>query len=141
MNTAAGKAPWHLWAIGIVTLLWNAIGITSYLMTELGKLDALGMTESQIAYFETFPAWATAFWALGVWGSFLGSVLLLLRSAHAVTAFAVSVIGLVGTTVFQRFIIELPADMNNPALDIAIWAITLATLWYAVKMRGAGVLR
>lgn len=141
MTTVASKAPWHLWAVGIITLLWNAVGITSYLMTELGQLEALGMTESQIAYFDTFPAWAIAFWALGVWGSFFGSVLLLLRSGHAVTAFAISVVGLVGTTVFQRFVTELPADMNNPGLDFAIWAITLATLWYAVKMRREGVLR
>ena len=141
MTTVASKAPWHLWAVGIITLLWNAVGITSYLMTELGQLEALGMTESQIAYFDTFPAWAIAFWALGVWGSFFGSVLLLLRSGHAVTAFAISVVGLIGTTVFQRFVTELPADMNNPGLDFAIWAITLATLWYAVKMRREGVLR
>ena len=142
MNTAAAnKAPWHLWAVGVVTLLWNAVGITSYLMTRLGKLDTLGMTEDQIAYFNSFPAWANSMWAFGVWGSFFGSVLLLLRSGHAATAFAVSVIGLVGTTVFQRFVIELPAELNNPVLDIAIWLITLASLWYAIRMRSSGVLR
>ena len=140
MNTAV-KAPWHLWAVGIVTLLWNAVGITSYLMTELGQLEALGMTPEQIAYFETFPAWAIAFWALGVWGAFFGSLLLLFRSRHAVTALAVSIVGLIGTTVFQRVLNDLPADMNNPALDLAIWVITLATLWYARKMLREGVLR
>ena len=140
MNTAV-KAPWHLWAVGIVTLLWNAVGITSYLMTELGQLEALGMTPEQIAYFETFPAWAIAFWALGVWGAFFGSLLLLFRSRHAVTALAVSIVGLIGTTVFQRVLNDLPADMNNPALDLAIWVITLGTLWYARKMLREGVLR
>ena len=48
MNTSI-TTPWHLWAVGIVTLLWNGLGITSYLMTELGQLDALGMSSSQIA--------------------------------------------------------------------------------------------
>ncbi|WP_369025739.1 hypothetical protein [Qipengyuania sp. RANM35] len=140
MNTAV-KAPWHLWAVGIITLLWNAVGITSYLMTELGKLEALGMTPEQIAYFDTFPAWAIAVWALGVWGAFFGSLLLLFRSRHAVTSLIVSVVGLVGTTIFQRVVTELPADMENPGLDIAIWVITLGTLWYAMKMRREGVLR
>lgn len=140
MNTAV-KAPWHLWAVGIITLLWNAVGITSYLMTELGKLEALGMTPEQIAYFDTFPAWAIAVWALGVWGAFFGSLLLLFRSRHAVTSLIVSVVGLVGTTIFQRVVTDLPADMENPGLDIAIWVITLGTLWYAMKMRREGVLR
>ena len=41
MNTAT-KAPWHLWVVGVVTLLWNAVGIFSYMMTHLGKLEDLG---------------------------------------------------------------------------------------------------
>lgn len=141
MSIATGKAPWHLWAVGILTLLWNAVGIMSYMMTELGQLKALGMTESQIAYFETFPAWATAVWALGVWGAFFGSLLLLLRSRWAVASFAVSVVGLLGTTYFQQFATDLPADMANPALDVVIWITTLFSLWYALKMRREGILR
>ncbi|MFZ9395625.1 MAG: hypothetical protein ACO25F_06120 [Erythrobacter sp.] len=134
------KAPWHLWAIGLVTLLWNAIGIMSYMMTRLDMLDQLGMTPDQIAYFDTFPALANALWALGVWGAFLGSVLLLARSRWAVPSLMVSVVGLVGTTVFQRFVTEVPEGMSNPAIDIAIWVITLFMLWYAHRMRGQGVL-
>lgn len=133
--------PWHLWVVGGLTLLWNAVGIMSYLMTELGQLESLGMTPEQIAYFDTFPAWATAFWALGVWGAFLGSVLLLLRSRWAVPSIAISVVGLIGTTVFQRFVTDLPADMSNPVLDAIIWATTLFMLWYALRMRREGVLR
>lgn len=133
--------PWHLWVVGGLTLLWNAVGIMSYLMTELGQLESLGMTPEQIAYFDTFPAWATAFWALGVWGAFLGSVLLLLRSRWAAPSIAISVVGLIGTTVFQRFVTDLPADMSNPVLDAIIWATTLFMLWYALRMRREGVLR
>ena len=140
MNTTI-KTPWHLWLVGIVTLLWNAIGVFSYAMTQMGRLDSLGMTPEQIAYFETFPVWANTVWALGVFGAFAGSVLLLLRSRFAVHALAVSVVGLVGTTIFQRFVIDVPADLDSPALDIAIWVITLFMLWYALRMRKAGVLR
>jgi hypothetical protein len=52
----ATKAPWHLWAVGIVTLLWTAVGIFSYMMTHLGKLEDLGMMPDQIAFFDSFPA-------------------------------------------------------------------------------------
>lgn len=141
MNAPRSPAPWHLWAVGIVTLMWNTIGVTSYMMTHLGKLDALGMTADQIAYFASFPAWANAVWALGVWGALEASLLLLARSRHAVTAAAVSVVGLIGTTVFQYFVITVPAEMASPPLDAVIWATTLFTLWYARRMRRAGVLR
>lgn len=138
---AANKAPWHLWAVGILTLLWNGVGIFSYLMTHLGKLEDLDMTPDQIAFFDSFPAWANALWALGVWGAFFGSVLLLLRSRWAVTSIAISVVGLVGTTIYQNFMIEVPAELQSLPLNLAIWATTLFMLWYARKMQSEGVLR
>lgn len=141
MNEATVRAPWHLWAVGILTLLWNAVGVMSYMMTHLGKLESLGMTPEQIAYFDSFPAWANAVWAIGVWFCLLGSILLLLRSRHAVTAFAISVIGLVGTSYFSYFVSAVPEGLQSVPLDIAIWAITLGSLWYAIRQRDAGVLR
>lgn len=135
------KAPQHLWVVGILTLLWNAIGIFSYMMTHLGKLEDLGMTADQIAFFDSFPAWANALWALGVWGAFFGSVLLLLRSRWAVMSVAISVVGLIGTTIYQNFMIEVPAELQSIPLNVMIWVTTLFMLWYARKMRGEGVLR
>ena len=38
------KAPWHLWLIGIVTLLWNAGGLYDFLMTNWNA-------ESYLAHF------------------------------------------------------------------------------------------
>ena len=134
-------APWHLWVVGIVSLLWNAVGVFSYMMTELGQLASLGMTPEQIAYFEAFPAWATAFWALGVWGCLLGSILLLARSRHAVTAFGVSIVGLVGTAVFSYLVSDVPDDLQSVPLDIAIWAITFGLCFYARRQTANAVLR
>lgn len=141
MDNHDAAAPAHLWAVGLLALLWNAIGVISFLATQTGNLASLGMSESQIAYFDSFPFGAVAFWALGVWGAFFGSLLLLFQSRHAVASLALSILGLTGTTIYQRFINAPPADLANPALEIAIWAITLALLWYAVRMRARGVLR
>ena len=140
MSTVA-RTPWHLWAVGGLTLLFNAVGIYSYLMTRLDKLADLGMTPDQIAFFESFPAWANALWALGVWGAFFGSLLILFRSRWAVPSIAISVVGLVGTTIYQNLMIEVPAELQSLPLNIAIWASTLFMLWYAMRMRAQGVLR
>ena len=137
----AAEVPWHLWLIGGLSLLFNAMGIISYTMTKLGMLADAGMTADQIAFMNAYPAWASAFWALGVWGAFAGSVLLLMRSRYAVPAMVVATIGLVGTTVYNYGLIEVPAAMEAPALDIAIWAVTLSLLLYVRKMAAAGVLK
>lgn len=135
------RAPWHLWLVGAVTLLWNAIGVFSYLMTQTGNLVGLGMTPEQIAYFDAFPVWATAVWALGVWGAFAGSILILLRRRWAVVAFGMAIVGLVGTTIFELLLSDVPEGLSNPALLTGIWFTTVGSLFYARWMARAGVLR
>ncbi|WP_379922222.1 hypothetical protein [Erythrobacter sp. R86502] len=143
--TIAGKyrarAPWHLWVIGALTLAFNAMGILSYMTTRLGMLADVGMTPDQIAFMESYPAWVSAFWALGVWGAFAGSVLLLLRSRWAVHAMSAALIGLIGTTAYNYGMIAMPESMQAPALDVAIWGVTLILLVYTRRMAASGVLR
>ena len=83
------RTPRHLWVIGIVALLWNAIGAFDYLMTQTKNAAYLsGFPPEQLAFFYGLPAWVVAAWALAVWGGVLGSVLLLLRRRLAVPVFA-----------------------------------------------------
>lgn len=144
MHTAPpdrAKTPWHLWLAGLLTLPFNAVGVISYTMTKLAMLDDLGMSAEQIAFMDTYPSWAVALWALGVWGALAGSVLLLLRSRLAVPAMTVATAGLIGTTVYNYALIDVPQSMQAPILDVSIWAVTLFLLFYTRQMAGAGVLR
>lgn len=145
MNTVI-KTPWHLWTVGVLSLLWNAMGALDYSMTKLGNADYLaGFTSEQIAYFQSFPVWANAGWALGVWGSVAGSLLLLARSRHAVIAFLVSLAGLAVSSLYQ-FGMHW-ADLQRmfgsvPAIFTAIiWVVVIALFLYARRQAAAGVLR
>ena len=140
MNTVA-RTPWHVWVVGLVSLLWNSVGGFSYTMTRLGKLEDLGMSQTEIAFFESSPVWANAFWALGVWGAIAGSVLILLRSRFALHALVVAIIGLLGSNTWQYAIADVPETLQSPALTLMIWATTLFMLYYAFRMTRAGVLR
>jgi hypothetical protein len=144
---AAGETslvPGHFWAVAIVSLLWNAFGAYDYTMTQFGDADYLAQfTPEQRAFFGSFPAWLTVFWALGVWGSMAGSVLLLLRSRWAVAAFQVSLLGLAVSTVGQMTM-EVPDSLRTTAMlamNVVIWTALLFFLWYAAQMRDRGVLR
>lgn len=140
------KAPWHLWAVGIVSLLWNAYGGYDYVMSETGNLayfQANGMGPAEIAWVAALPAWSVACWAIGVWGSVLGSILLLIRSRFAAPTFAVSLIGALVSFAYQ-FSIDTPATMHGGLAAIAPVVITVAIIaqwFYARRMALAGVLR
>ena len=140
----APGAPWHLWVVGVLSLLWNSGGVVSYTMTHLGMLESMDMPADQIAFYSNFPAWAVAVWALGVWGCFFGSLALLFRSRFAVLLFGISIVGLIGTTIFQWGIADMPEVLTTTGHKLfaaSIWAITLARFVYARRMRAAGVLR
>ena len=144
MNETA-KTPVHLWIVGVLGTLWNAFGCYDYVMTQTENPDYMAMfTDAQRAYFQSFPAWMEAFWALGVWGALLGSLLLLLRSRHAVTLYMVSLLGLLVGTIYQYGMADMPDDMMTPAMmgvSALIWVVAIGLLVYAMRMRGKGVLR
>jgi uncharacterized membrane protein len=140
----AQKTPWHIWTVGIVSLLWNAMGGVDYTMTHLNNEEWLKQfTPEQIAYFNTFPVWATSCWALGVWGAIAGSVLLLVRSRWAVHAFSLSLLGLIGSHIYQ-FTSKVPDGWNTASgtwFAAVLAAVAVALLWYAWKMTSKGLLR
>lgn len=138
---AGNKTPWHLWAVGGLTLLWNAVGGFSFTVTHLGMLADLGMTDVEISYFDSFPLWANVAWAMGVWGAIGASVLLLLRSRFAVHASIVAILGLIGSNTYQFAMTEVPESLQSLPLVALIWATTLFVLFYAMRMKNRHVLR
>ena len=144
-NTAA-RTPWHLWVIGGVSLLWNAVGAFDYLMTQSrAEWYMAEFTPEQLEYFYAFPAWADAGWAFGVWGAFFGSVALLLRRSWAVWLFGLSIFGLIVTSVYN-FVLTNGAELMGGGIGVwifsgLIWLITIALFFYARRMAAKGVLR
>jgi hypothetical protein len=86
--------PWHLWLIGIVGGLWSSIGVLSFMLTQMNVEAVMSrFPPQQREYFESFPLWADAFWAIGVFGGVIGCLLLLLKNRLAFPVLLVSLIG------------------------------------------------
>jgi uncharacterized membrane protein len=138
------KTPWHLWVVGVLSLLWNAMGGLDYTMSHMHSARWMEQyTADQLAWFNGFPIWATSCWALGVWGAIAGSLLLLLRSRHAVAALGVSLLGFIGSHIYQ-FASNAPAGLNTGTGTIfaAVLAlVAVALLLYARAMKRNGLLK
>jgi hypothetical protein len=136
-------APWHFWLVTLVALLWNGFGGYDYTMSHLhGETyyRQMGMTDAQIGYMATYPVWMHAVWAVGVWGSVLGSLLLLSRSRWAAYAFAISTLGAAGALAYD---VATPGlmDVMSPVMPTVIVVVCLCFAWYAWVMTKRGVLR
>lgn len=143
MNRESHQVPVHLWIVGVVSLLWNAMGCFDYLATRL-QLDFYmsQFTEAQLEYFYSFPAWMSVFWALGVWGALLGSLALLFRSRWAVGLFAVSLLGMIVSTIHMVFLSDGMEVMGTGGaiFSAVIFVIGVLLLVYARRMHARGVL-
>ncbi len=144
MHQVNARAPMHLWIVGVLSLLWNAMGAFDYLATKL-RLDFYmsNFSEQQLAYFYGLPAWFSVFWALGVWGALLGSIALLLRRRWAVGLFALSLVGMIVGSVYSLFLsdgIEIMGT-GGAIFSAVIFVVGVFLLVYARKMADAGVLR
>lgn len=142
-DTPRASAPWHLWAVGVIGLLWNGYGGYDYTMSHLqgeAYYRQSGMTDAQISLMNTYPAWMHAVWAIGVWGAVAGSVLLLLRMRWAAHAFALSMVGVIGN-ILHTALTPAARESMGLAFPLVIGAVTLFFLWYAWTMTKRGVLR
>ena len=64
-GTKTPSRPWHLWLIGVVGGLWSLIGVMSFMLTQMNVEAVMSQyPPEQREYFETFPLWADAFWAI-----------------------------------------------------------------------------
>src|SRR5690606_32305395 len=117
-----------------------------YTMSQLGDaayLESVGFGPAEVVWMESFPLWADAAWAIGVWGSVLGSILLLLRSRHAAPVFLVSLAGSLVSFAYQ-FTSDKPDTLASGLpviMPVVIVVLIVAQWYYAKRQAAAGVLR
>lgn len=138
------RTPWHLLVVGVLAVLWNAMGAFDYLMTETQNEAYMSQfTPEQLEYFYGFPAWVVAFWAIAVWGGVLGAILLLLKKKLAVGVFLVSFLAMVITTIHNFGLsngLEVMGDPFALVFSAVIFVVALLLYLYARAMTNRGVL-
>ena len=148
-TSAQSRTPIHLWVVGILALLWNGFGCYDYLMTRTkgaAYVDSMMHTDQGaaiMAYINGFPIWVSAAWGFGVWGGLAGSILLLMRSRHAVTAFAVSMVGAIvglGWQLLNPSNVPEMSETVNRVMPYVIIAVAVAQFLYTRAQRAKGLL-
>ena len=146
MTQGAIKTPWHLWLVGVVAVLFNAIGVFDFVMSMVqgpAYMASAGMTPAQIAHYQDMPLWMTADWAVGVFGALIGSALILLRNKLARPILAVSLAAFLISLAYT-YVLTDGGKIMGPQMTItsAVIAGLLAFfIWYAWWMTRRGVLR
>jgi hypothetical protein len=134
------KAPWHLWAVAVLALLWNASGAYTILMARAGRLA--GLSADEAAYYAAQPYWFELLVDIALFSPIAGAVALLLRHRSAVWLFGLSLAAVLITDIYDLAAGTSRALENSMAMIVTglIALIALLQLLYARAMKKRGVL-
>ena len=132
MTTSSNKPASWFWIVSALALLWNLMGVMAYIAQVTMSPEAIqALPENERTLMESVPAWATAAFAIAVWGGTLGSILLLLRRKLATIVLILSFIGIIVQMIHAFGIsnsIEVygPGGMIMPTMVLIIGAGLIA---------------
>lgn len=129
-NKSTSNIHWSFWLISALMLIWNVMGCVNYFVQMNPEMLAT-YRESERMIIEGRPVWATAAFAVAVFGGAVGCVLLLIRRSAAIFLFIASLLGVVATmihtlTIGIAFGISEIAGIILMPLVVAIFLV-----WYA----------
>ncbi len=137
------KPPTLFWVIAGLALLWNLMGVMSYLGEAMASNELLveSYGEEAAALFASKPAWATSGYAIAVFAGVLGCIGLLLRKAWSKILFIISLLGVV---VHDVWMVQSGAWNYGGALGkffiVAVLVVAIFLIWFAHKKAAKGYL-
>ncbi len=139
--TTSNKAPWHLWTVAILSILWNGSGAYTILMAQRNLLPNL--TPDEIAYYAAQATWFVVIVDIALFAPILAAIALCLRSKAAVWLFAIGLAAVCFTDVYDLVTGSSRALANTTAMVVTIIIAVLAVLQlvYAVVQTKRGLLR
>jgi hypothetical protein len=138
------KAPLWFWIAGALALLWNLMGVMAYVQQATITDAALqAMPVAERALLESRPAWATAAFAVAVFGGAAGCLMLLLRGRLALPVLVLSFVGVVVQMAHAFFIADSYAvyGPGGMVMPVMVLVISILLIWFAVRARKRGWLR
>jgi hypothetical protein len=131
-NKTVGGIHWSFWIISVVTLIFNIMGVINYFV-QMNADSLASFPEQYRPIIEGRPAWATAAFAIAVFGGSLGCLLLLLRRSGAFYVLIASLLGVIvsmmhifGVAGFSSFEIWIGVLMQLVVTVFLIWYSKLA---------------
>jgi hypothetical protein len=118
---ARRAAPRWLTVIGILSLLWNLMGLWSFVTNwQMAKTGYAGLPDVQRALWNSMPTWTWLAFAVAVGFGTLGAILLILRKRSAAPLFLISFIAILVQFSFPIFMTDAYSKMGAELITFPI---------------------
>lgn len=131
------KVPTTFWVVSVILLLWNIMGVISFLAHVFITDEAIAaLPPDEAAMYDQYPMWTVVIFAIAVLGGILGSIGLLARKKWARTAYLISLIAIIPQMIHNVFLteaIEVYGLVQAIAMPILVVVFGCFALWYSTK--------
>ncbi|MFQ5983391.1 MAG: hypothetical protein ACE5KS_08455 [Woeseiaceae bacterium] len=134
-----GGPPRSFLIISIAALVWNLLGVMSYIMEVTRSPEALAqMPEAEQALIEGLPSWVIGAFAIAVFGGVLGATALLLKKA-----FIVSLVAIVLQMGYWSFMTNAAEvyGAETYVMPLLVTVIAVFLVWYSRDAAAKGWLK
>lgn len=124
---------WSFWLIAGLTFVWNAMGVMNFFVQMNPEMVA-SFPESHQAIIKTRPVWATAGFAIAVFGGTIGCFLLLIKKSAAFYLFIASLVGVVVAMINAISIANSVVSFSTPDfIMMIVMPVVMAVflVWYS----------
>jgi len=137
------KPTMTFWVIGGAALIWNFLGLFSYVNMRTSTPEAYavaGYTPEQIAFINATPEWALSAFAISVTAGVLASLFLLLRKAWALPTFILSFAAVVAVNVNNFLLMNTVEVLGMVPVYVQSTVIVVGILlvWYSHSAKAKG---
>lgn len=136
MNALGSPTPVWFRIAGIVAVLWELIGVWSYLGHVRAVPPMQPMTPAQEALAATVPGWVTGAFAVAVFVGLLASFAMLFGRAQARLLFLLSLVCILVQSVWVLFVSNARAVEGNVALVMPLVITGIGLLFYWLSSTG-----
>ena len=130
------KTPMWFWILSTFFLLWNVLGLFSFLAHTFITDEALAtLPANERELYGEYPLWTTIVFAIAVVGGMIGSVGLVFRRKWSQTAFVISLLAIIPQmiqNVFFTTAIEVYGTVEAVTMPVLVVFSGLFLVWFSM---------
>lgn len=135
MNTTKIKIPMWFWGVAVFFLLWNLMGVLSFLgHTFISEETLAQLPENERNLYGEYPMWTTVVFAIAVIGGLLGSIGLVLKKKWAKMAFIVSLLAIIPQMIHNLFFtrsVEVYGQAKAAIMPVLVIVFGVFLIWFS----------
>lgn len=140
----SAKRPIWFWVLGVIALLWNALGVLAYLQQVMMSAEQFAaLPQAQQDLLAAQPLWVSTAFAIAVFAGFVASICWLLKKRVAVRLFLLSLLAVL-VQISSYFIIDGYREFitgQGWLMPVLIPVIALGFLLVSRHAENSGLLR